>query len=254
MIAIDNIKIDFSGMGLFDTKEPWSHPDVTVSTYEIIYVTEGFVHIAEGDTVYHLCRGDMLILSPNVNHRGVGESRGRTSFYWLHFFIEGSEELKLPKLSRPNEAEALSALRELMHISAISKRLSDVCLAKLLIELTEERRSGNSRAHEIDEYIRVNSRRPLTVGEIAEHFRLSADHVARLLKREFGYDTKTAIVKRRMLFIRSALINTDKSVKEIAEACGFEDENAFVKFFKYHEKTTPTQYRNRYFYIRKNDK
>ena len=254
MITVNNTKIEFSEMGLFDTRDSWLHPDVTVSTYEIIYVTEGEVHIAEGDTEYHLCRGDMLILDPNVNHRGIKESYGRTSFYWLHFSLYGESALPLPKLSTQNEAEVHSALRELMHTSAISKTLSDISLAKLLFELTLERKSGNSRAYEIAEYIRVNSSRPITVKEVADHFLLSADHVGRLLKKEFGYDTKTAIVNRRMSFIRSTLINTAKSIKEIAEECGFEDENAFVKFFKYHEKTTPTLFRNKYFYIKTNNK
>ena len=254
MITVDNIKIDFSDMGLFDTKDVWSHPAVTVSTYEIIYVTDGYVHIAEGDREYHLCRGDMLLLEPNINHRGIKESVGKTGFYWLHFYMEGFDDMPIPKLSKPNEAETLSSMRELMHISAVSKRLSDIYLGKFIFELTEERKSGNTRAHEIDEYIRVNSSGNLTVKDVAEHFRLSADHVARLLKREFGYDTKTAIVKRRLLFIRSALINTDKSIKEVAEECGFEDENTFVKFFKYQEKTTPTAFRNKFFYIKTNNK
>ena len=254
MITVDKLNLEFSEIGLFDTKAEWTHPDATVSTYEIIYVTEGQVHICEGDEEYHLERGDMLLLEPDVRHKGCRTSHGRTAFYWLHYKLYGEQSLPLPKLSRPPEADVLSALRELLHLSAVSKRLSDIALAKLLFELIEERRSGNTRAHEIDEFIRVNSSAPLTVSEVAEHFRLSADHIARLLKREFGYDTKTAIVRRRMLYLKSALLNTDMTLKEIAEECGFEDENSLVKFFKYHEKTTPTAFRNKFFHILKNNK
>lgn len=254
MITVDNTNIEFSGMGLFDTKATWRHPVACVSTYEIIYVIEGQVHISEGESEFHLEKGDMLILEPNITHRGCRESEGRTAFYWLHYTISNAKALPLPKLSRPSAADIIPALKELIHLSAVSKRLSDISLAKLLFELVEDRGRGNSRAHEIDEYIRLNSASPLTVTEVADYFSLSADHIARLLKREFGYDTKTAIVRRRMMYLKSTLINTDKTLKEIAWECGFEDENALVKFFKYHENTTPTAFRNKFFYLYKNNK
>ena len=42
--------------------------------------------------------------------------------------------------------------------------------------------------------------------------------------------------------------------QEIALQCGFDDENKFVKFFKYHEGITPTQFRNRFFHVHMNSK
>ena len=254
MITIDNINIEFSSIGLFDTKEDWCHPNATVSTYEVIYVTEGLVNIAEGEEQYTLSKGDMLLLDAGITHRGTAVSHGRTGFYWLHFNISDMGALHLPKLSHPEPSVMLNAMRELMHLSVASRRLCEIALAKLLFECAEERTVGNSRAYEIDEYIRVHSEAPLTVTQVAEHFSISPDHMSRLLKRQFGYDAKTAIVKRRLHLIKSCLINTDKVLKEIAEECGFEDENALVKFFKYHEKITPTAFRNKFFYIHTNSK
>ncbi len=254
MITVDNITLEFSSMGIFETDSVWMHPDVTVPTYEIIYVTDGQVNIAEGEQRYELKRGDMLLLDAGINHRGYAASHGKTSFYWLHYTVSDAKSLAFPKLSRPECAWVLGALRELMHLSMASQRLADIALAKLLFECIEERKAGNPVAHEIDEYIRLKSDTALTVSQVAQRFRLSADHIARLLKKEFGYDTKTAIVNRRLLFIKSCLVNTDKTVKEIAAECGFEDENSFVKFFKYHEKTTPTAFRSKFFYVNRNNK
>ena len=254
MITVDNISLSFADMGLFDTKEPWLHPDVTVPTYEIVYVTEGEVHIAEGDNEYHLQRGDMLLLDADVNHRGIKQSFGRTTFFWLHYTVSNPAELGFPKLSRPDEALVSAVLRELLHLSLTSRKLAEITLARLLFECTQEKSQGNRRAYEIDEYIRLNSDKVLTVGQVAEHFSLSPDHVSRLLRSQFGFDGKTAIVKRRIHYIKSILMNTEKPIKLVADECGFEDENSFVKFFKYHEKTTPTAFRNRFYQIRMNKK
>ena len=57
----------------------------------------------------------------------------------------------------------------------------------------------------------------------------------------------------RLKLAAEALILEQKSVREIALSCGFEDENLLAKFFKYHEKITPSMYRNRYFHIHMND-
>ena len=75
-----------------------------------------------------------------------------------------------------------------------------------------------------------------------------------MYKREYGYDIKSGIIKQRLAYIESLLINTDYSVKEIAAMCGFDDENNFVKFFKYHEHTTPTLFRNKFFYVHMNNR
>ncbi|MDD7700214.1 MAG: helix-turn-helix domain-containing protein [Eubacteriales bacterium] len=60
-------------------------------------------------------------------------------------------------------------------------------------------------------------------------------------------------MRARLSCIQGLLLNTDYSLKAISGMCGFEDENAFVKFFKYHEGLTPTKYRNRYFRTHRNN-
>ena len=50
------------------------------------------------------------------------------------------------------------------------------------------------------------------------------------------------------------MANTDDTLKSLAGQCGFEDENAFVKFFRYHAGLTPTEYRNRFFRVHRNEK
>lgn len=253
MLMIDDKNLSFSNMGLFDTEEPWIHPTVTIDSYELIYVTSGEVFLREEETEYHLRRGDMILLDRGREHGGYETSHGHTSFYWLHFYTDRIEAFGLSKrIALPDRAALI--FKEIMHQQGANRTLAELALAQFLITQATPAENGSRSAHEIVEYIRIHSHLPLTVGDVARKFGYSADHISRILRGEFGYDTKTAIVKMRLEYVESLLINTDAPIKRIALQCGFEDENKFVKFFKYHKRITPTQFRNRYFYVHMNSK
>ena len=249
MLNINGLELRYSNMGLFDSDWDWIHPTVTVGTHEVIYVIEGKIHIREGETVYHLSKGDMLLLEPGIEHGGTQVSHGRTSFYWLHYSCSDPVALAFPKRCTPDAVTTLRTLGELMHLQQAAPAVAELTLARFLLEAGREAEYGDKRAYEIAAFIRANSRRALTVADVAEHFGYSADHLSRVMKREFGYDAKTAIVKSRLEYIESCLLNSAYSIKEIAARCGFEDENAFVKFYKYHTQKTPTMFRNQFFYV-----
>ena len=255
MISIDGkINVAFSNMGLFDTEADWIHPTVTINTYELIFVTEGEVKIREKEKNFRFKKGDMLLLEPGLEHGGTEESRGHTAFYWLHFFSDDISALKLPKLCHPSDLNAERIFKEIMHLSKTSTELCELTLLKFLLSLNENKECRNKLAYDLDEYIRINARKQLSVARISKRFGYSADYLSRTYKREFGTDIKTGIIKQRLGYIESQLINTNFTTKEIAAMCGFEDENSFVKFFKYHEKTTPTLFRNKFFYVHMNNK
>ena len=254
MITVNGTDISYSNMGLFDSDKEWIHPTVTVDTYEIIYVVEGQVHIREGETAYDLGKGDMLLLEPGVEHGGTQKSESHASFYWLHYRCTAPQVLKFPKRSVPDEVATLRTLGELMHLQQADPVVAELAFARFLFECGKEAEYGNKRVAEITAYIRANSRFPLSVADVAGRYGYSPDHLSRMFKKELGYDAKTAIVKSRLEYIESRLLNSEYSIKEIAAQCGFEDENAFVKFFKYHTKTTPTLFRNRFFHVHINSK
>lgn len=254
MINVNGIELSYSNMGLFDSDKEWIHPTVTVNTYEIIYVVEGVVNIREGEQQYELSKGEMLLLEPGVEHGGTKPSYGRTSFYWLHYHCSAPEKLGFPKRFTPDEVDALRTLGELMHLQQSDPVIAELTLARFLFECGKEAEYGNKKVREIAAYIRANSRFTLSVAEVAERYGYSPDHLSRMFKKEFGYDAKSAIVRNRLEYIESRLLNSEYSIKEIAAQCGFEDENAFVKFFKYHTKTTPTLFRNKFFHVHINSK
>lgn len=254
MMTIDGVRLSYSNMGLFESEIDWIHPTVTVDTHEIIYVVEGEVHIREGEDEYDLAKGELLLLSAGVEHGGTRTSSGHTSFYWLHFTCSDLGAVGFPKRCKPNAAATLRTFAELMHLQRAVPAVAQLSFARFLFECGTEPERGNRRVAEVCEYMRLNSGRALSVTEVAERFGYSADHLSRLLKKELGVDAKAAIVRYRMEYIVSKLLHSDYSIKQIAAQCGFEDENAFVKFFKYHAGATPSALRNKYFHVHLNNK
>ncbi len=253
LILDDNLNLTFSHIGLFQSDSTWSHPHIRISTYELILCLSGKIMIYEGDSHYTLNEGELLLLEPNVLHGGFEESTEPVRFYWLHFRTNNIDAWNIPKVSSlPKNIE--KDFKAIMHYSKTHKAIAEILLAKLLLELAERKEYKNKIAFEIKEYVRINAYKPLTVSDLASKFGYSDDHISRLFRNEFGHSLKSEIIHQRLSFIESLLINTNDSIKEIAHKASFEDDNALVKFFKYHEKTTPTIFRKSFFEIHMNNK
>ena len=252
LVTVNDFSLTYDYSGIFDTVKPWIHGSFTLPTHELIYVIEGKVKIREGSTEYGLVKGDFIVLSPDIEHVGYEKSTGHTSFFWLHFFSDTTEKISLPKTGKAGP-DAEKTLREINHLAHVDTRLAELSLAAFLIGLSSDfAQSGNKLAHETDEYIRINSDVKLTAAAVAAEFGFSTDYLSRVYRREFGINLKAGICRHRLARAENLLRNTNFGIKEVAELCGFDDENGFVKFFGYHSGVTPTAYRNEFYKIHMN--
>ena len=252
MVTVNDFSLTYDYSGVFDTVKPWIHGSFTLPTHELIYVIEGRVKIRKGSTGYNLEKGDFIVLSPDIEHVVYEKSTGNTSFFRLHFFSDTTEQISLPKTGRAGP-DAEKTLREINHLAHVDTSLAELSLAAFLIGLSSATaKSGNKLAHETDEFIRINSDGKLTAASVAAEFGFSADYLSRVYRREFGINLKAGICRHRLARAENLLRSTNFGIKEIAELCGFDDENGFVKFFGYHSGVTPTAYRNEFYRIHMN--
>ncbi len=250
MISFDGVDITFSNMGLFDTDKPWTHPKRIIDSYELIYCLEGSFYIIENNNTYLIKEGTLLFLYPDLQHVGFRQTTTPTKFYWLHFHCNGFEKLRLQKkysttFNNINEHifRELSSLQAQAH----NQTLLDIKLTELLIKLSTPIEVTYSKLFtEIKEYIRVNAGKSLTPQEIADKFKYSSGYLSRLFTKTIGIPLKNYIIEQRLSFIKSLLLNSNYSIKEVSDICDFWHENNFVKFFKYHTGITPSEYRNQH--------
>ncbi|MCJ8520989.1 AraC family transcriptional regulator [Pseudorhizobium tarimense] len=95
----------------------------------------------------------------------------------------------------------------------------------------------------IEEYLRENFRRKLTVAELAGICDLSPGHFADAFTVTFGTSPHQYVLELRMSFAEQLLTNSDKALAEIAFLSGFSSQSHLTSTLRTHRQRTPRQYR-----------
>lgn len=82
--------------------------------------------------------------------------------------------------------------------------------------------------------------------DYAELMNVSVKHLNRICQETVQMTSSEMISSRLILEAKRMLIHSGKSVKEIAEAIGFEDVSYFVRFFRKHTGQTPLSFQKNY--------
>lgn len=245
----------YNMVGEFRSARDWIHPTRVIESYELILVTEGTVYLQENGTEYELHSGDMILLEPNITHGGYRHSNSRTSFYWFHFFTNMPLPFKVSIGSDIYDVRyLLKKLLDMTNGGIRSENAADATAYLIFDELSRTDSKNNLPIQNVIEYIRINCLRDLSVSEIAAEFGYNPDYIGRLFKKYTKIGLKEYIATRRLTAAKELLLTTALPIKQIAAETGYDNENLFIKFFTYHEKITPTAFRNRYTNTHMNNK
>jgi LacI family transcriptional regulator len=95
-------------------------------------------------------------------------------------------------------------------------------------------------------YIRQNACRGIKVGQVLEHLGISRSNLDNRFMDEQGYSVHLAIHQEKLNRACEMLTTTNKSVKDIATACGYRSIHYLYAIFNQHFEITPSQYRKRH--------
>ncbi len=95
----------------------------------------------------------------------------------------------------------------------------------------------------INRYIYANLNRPLFISELATEFACSSSHLCARYRKEMGISLGKYIKEMKLHKGQSYLGNTDMSVGEIAEACGYDSLYSFSHAFKNYSGVSPLEFR-----------
>jgi PAS domain S-box-containing protein len=88
--------------------------------------------------------------------------------------------------------------------------------------------------------------KPISLNDVAQAVGYSPAYLTNLVKRRTQLTIIDWILERKMLEARSLLINSNKSVTEIAMAVGFTDAYYFSRRFSQYHKISPRSWRQKY--------
>lgn len=211
---------------------------------------------------HRISDGETMLVSIPHAHRYWLEAGESWSFFWIA--MSGQEALRLHRtilaaagpVFRLREAtiETLAgACRELCRPDISAGQASSEAY-RVTMALHDDLMSridtgpGNPIAHlAIDRavaHVRARLETPLDVASLATVAGMSRAHFVRLFKRFEGIAPSEFVLRERMNRATRLLVKGQLSIKEIADACGFEDPNYFAKVFRRTYAISPSEFRS----------
>lgn len=255
MIKINgNDSFEYVMAGVLKSDENWCHPRRIKDSYEIIFMYDGVAYIGEEGIDYTLHKDDVLFLEPGREHYGIRPSGEDVSFAWIHYYTDHEPYKNLPKCFHADDPYTLKTLFSQCLHAANTPSYPPVCsdyytalIAEEVLRLAKTSTPAqNYLASRIKDFVDLNTDSNLSVGDISEHFGYHENHVSRIFKAAYSMPLKAYITRRQVEYAHNLLNTTLYTVGQIAAMLSFRSENHFIKFFKYHTKMTPSEYRNSY--------
>lgn len=230
--------------------------------YELTLITEGRISIdISGETIV-LNRGEYILVPPNTEHNLLDLSESAKQFRFRFMPLSDTA----PSLSAPfardefvgKKAELIFALTDaLCNEDQDLSRYMNFKLAIILGYATEKlygiseassaAHSGQTGLHaKIENYMYLNYSRPITLELLAENLSYSRTQMRRIIEECFGMPFTEKLREIRLAAAKKRLAESDLSIEEIAEICGYETRQGFEAMFLKYVGKTPNQYRRRY--------
>ncbi|MBW5446261.1 helix-turn-helix domain-containing protein [Cohnella sp. CFH 77786] len=242
----------------------------TIPDYELLYFPERSrgVYRCDGETI-PLDRPCFILTRPGERHEYVYDPRQPSRHLFIHFSFpelqDAASFFPLLQSGGPSriayEGELLvGIMKQILYVAyafpeSLQRRGSPLLLS-LLTEL-EGYVSDQPAAKEPGklpppiakalELIDDQLDDKLTVESLAFQVGWSHEHLSRSFVRHLGKTPREMIVARRIERACQLLLNDSRSVKEVAYAAGFADENYFCRVFRAVKGMTATKYRKTYY-------
>ena len=116
------------------------------------------------------------------------------------------------------------------------------CLAE--IDKTGISSTKDKLLEETKHYIDEHFSHKIKIGELAPQSFYCPDYFSKIFKEKFGLTPKVYIQEKRLEYAKKLIMETELTLNQISELCGFSDYVQFSKFYKKKEGISPSQVRN----------
>lgn len=233
--------------------------------YELYYMLKGRTTYFIEDKIYSVDTGNFVLIPPLLIH-GTDNENCKTNERLLVSFPESlfegrGQELKeqlmprriicIPEEHLP-EIEALLFRIEAEYAQNEKGRefLLELYIGQLLIlicryacERKMKIRESDKIIYKVSDYIRENFAEDITLESLSRIFAVSEGYLSRKFKLVTGMGLNQYITLVRISNSERLLRESDLSITEVAEHCGYGDSNYFAAVFKKVKGVTPLKFR-----------
>ena len=256
-------------------KSASAKPDNTVvvhahAKHELYFLLSGHRRYFIGHTIYDVYPGNLIIIPKTELHQTTSPGRSGYDRYVVYF----SDEDILPLLSYVEE----HTLRDLLQVSClqfpadvvrriqkdltqmeqeklengpfVEARMAHLLQSVLLAALCHGKKrppctgEAADKIQEVARYISENYYMPLTLHDAAQMAFMEDTYFSKRFKKLTGFGFQEYLTQTRIRAAERLLAETDLTIGEIAEQCGFTSSNYFGDSFRRWKGLSPTAYRD----------
>lgn len=128
-------------------------------------------------------------------------------------------------------------------LSKTLRKIKDELLSEQALLNSERDTSTENIVNSIIQYLQTNYEKDVNFTQIAADYNFSASYLTKIFKEHTGTSPIKYLIEYRINIAKSMLLDTNLTIKEIAEKTGFIDQFYFSKCFKNYCGITPSHYR-----------
>lgn len=260
---------------LYKNLEYEEYPKHWHTSTEIIMVVENDYQVICNGKLYSLDVGDILIIAPGVVHT-IPEKKGTRyillanlsncitskAFDSILSLIQPAiivSEKNYPSIYRQCQDLILNSTAEYFG----NEQFKEVAVYNQLINLlllvgreytkqcgiftdapVAKQQEYMQKFMTLCDYINNNCTESLSVDDAANMVGFSKFHFSRLFKKFTGTTFYSYVNERRIAYATLLLLDSEKSITEVAIGSGFNSISSFIRIFKINRGCTPTEFRN----------
>lgn len=251
------------------SKIPWDMPKMHSHNYhELYFLLSGSRRYFVGHTIYDVSPGDIVIIPQNTLHRTSGKNAGyeRFALYFSDEFISDFRKeinerayydllnMGCVYLGEAVKEKIKCILLEIEQEKIKNDIFSNSLIKKYLFEIfVLVIRCGSKKSEEVDAkteriesvlcYINENFANNITLSALAKRAFMEETYFSKRFKAITGFCFSEYLNQVRINMAKELLINSDLSISQIAEHCGFSGANYFGDVFKKRTNFSPLSYR-----------
>lgn len=228
---------------------------------EIVCVTNGTLELGVGQELYHMEKGDIGFVFPDIIHHYQVFSSGVNKAVYIispPFAIGKYADIiqtmapDYPiikaEMVEPEVYRAINAILDTDHmdiavIQAYMQILIARCIGKL--KLVEKGDVGSKDlVYQAVSYVSGNFRKNFSLDDMARDLGVSKYVLSRTFSKTFHRNFNQYLNDARLNYACHRLENTNDAITNICYDSGFESQRTYNRVFKERYKVTPSEYRN----------
>lgn len=221
-------------------------------TFILFYIVKGNLFFRYREKEFTASGGDIVLLDckyPNYYRAG-----SEVQFRWIHFTGNASQvycDLLYARRQghfpfNPDLGIYFLNLLRSVKTDHINEHYISLQLYTILSSLASQANTIQLQHHSIPSaknYMDLHFAEPITISDISASANLSKYHFSRLFRAETGLSVHGYLLDLRINHAKKFLSETNLSVEEISQKCGFSSTSHFIRAFKHEMNITPARFR-----------